>query len=206
VHTGSRNFGLKTCLHHQKIAKELCKNNPNVLKDLEYLENEEKEIYIKHMKCCQMYAQINRNIILSIISEKMNFNVVDEIESIHNYINFEDNIIRKGAISAHRHEMVIVPLNMRDGIVIGEGLGKEDWNFSAPHGAGRKMSRSQARKNIEIQDFKQSMENVYSTCISEDTIDESPMAYKESESILKELSNTVNILDIIKPIYSFKSK
>ena len=126
-------------------------------------------------------------------------------ETIHNYIDFRDNIIRKGSISAYKGERVIIPMNMRDGCIIGVGKGNEDWNFSAPHGAGRTMSRNIARQKVSMEEFKNSMNGIYTTSVSEETIDESPMAYKPMEEIIKYIEPTIEIEKIIKPIYNFKA-
>lgn len=126
-------------------------------------------------------------------------------ETIHNYISFKDNIIRKGSISAYKDEKVLIPINMRDGCIIGIGKGNSEWNQSAPHGAGRIMSRAQAKKEINIDDFKDSMKNIYSTTVNESTLDEAPFAYKPIQEIVDNIKDTVEIIEIIKPIYNFKA-
>lgn len=152
------------------------------------------------------YAKLNRLTILKTILNYLNikFNSVNYFESIHNYID-ESNILRKGAISAELGEKLVIPINMRDGVILGEGKGNKEWNNSAPHGAGRLFSRSQAKGDISLEDFKESMKYVYSTCVNEHTLDESPMAYKSLEDILECVSDTITVIDIIKPIYNFKS-
>ena len=130
----------------------------------------------------------------------------NRFETIHNYISFEDNIVRKGAISAHKGEKVIIPINMRDGSIIAIGKGNNDWNQSAPHGAGRIMSRMKAKNIFQLEDFVKSMEGIYTTSISEETIDEAPFVYKPIQEIIDNIQDTVEILKIIKPIYNFKSK
>lgn len=142
---------------------------------------------------------------MNVHNKEMNILCEDYFQCIHNYINFEDNIVRKGAISARKGERVIIPMNMRDGCIIGIGKGNEDWNYSAPHGAGRTMSRNIAKKTLNIEDYKKSMDGIYSTSINEDTIDESPMVYKPVEEILEHIKNTLEIEKIIKPIYNFKA-
>ena len=132
-------------------------------------------------------------------------NRLNLFQSIHNYINFEDNIIRKGSISARKGERVIIPMNMRDGCIIGIGKGNEDWNYSAPHGAGRTMSRNIAKQTLNIEDYKKSMNGIYSTSVSEETIDEAPMVYKPMEEIIEHIKDTVEVEKIIKPIYNFKA-
>jgi RNA-splicing ligase RtcB len=126
-------------------------------------------------------------------------------ETIHNYISFEDNIVRKGAISARKGERVLIPMNMRDGCIIGIGKGNDDWNQSAPHGAGRIMSRMKAKETFNLDEFKESMKDVYTTSISEDTIDESPMVYKPMQEIIECIGDTIEIEKVIKPIYNFKA-
>lgn len=206
VHSGSRKFGLNIANFHQKIAKKLTKPSYNIPSGMEYLKKPEVFDYIEDMKVAQTYAQINRYTIIKTIIER--FTSVKEnniIESIHNYINFDDKVVRKGAISAHKNEKLVIPLDMSKGMIIGEGLGNEEWNYSAPHGAGRKMSRKQAKKSLSLEEFKKKMKNVYSSCINRQTLDESPMAYKDSDYILKYLKETVKINEIAKPLYNFKA-
>jgi RNA-splicing ligase RtcB len=136
---------------------------------------------------------------------KLDIEKLEKVESIHNYINFEDNRIRKGAISAHAGEKVIIPLNMRDGTIIGTGKGSELFNLSAPHGAGRILSRSKAKESLSLEEFEKVMKGIYSTCITKDTLDESPMAYKKAETIVDALKETVDVDFIMKPVYNFKA-
>ena len=130
---------------------------------------------------------------------------IKKFETIHNYISFEDNIIRKGAISAKKGERVLIPMNMRDGCIIGIGKGNDDWNQSAPHGAGRIMSRAKAKEILNVDDFKDSMKDIYTTSVSEETLDESPMVYKPMDEIIECIKDTIEIEKIIKPIYNFKA-
>lgn len=177
-------------------------------KDLCYLEGEDMADYLHDMRICQRFANINRCSIANKILYNMGFGNKDRFmnfHTIHNYISFEDNIVRKGAISAKKGERVIIPMNMRDGCIIGIGKGNDDWNQSAPHGAGRIMSRMEAKKNIDIKDFKDSMDGIYTTSVNEQTIDESPFAYKPMDEIIKNIGDTVDIERIIKPIYNFKA-
>ena len=202
-------------------------------KDLCYLEGKDREDYLHDMKLCQEFAKDNRLCIAKQIlcnyfevpyyegykslrlledDDYNSFITQDYIEydfnyfqTIHNYISFEDNIVRKGAISAKKGERVLIPMNMRDGCIIGIGKGNDDWNQSAPHGAGRIMSRSKARETIDIKDFKDSMDGIYTTSVNEQTIDESPFAYKPMDEIIKNIGDTVEIERIIKPIYNFKA-
>ena len=174
-------------------------------KDLCYLEGKLREDYLHDMKICQEFAVENRKEIAFIIMSKMNLDYIDCFETIHNYISFEDNIVRKGAISAKKGEKVLIPMNMRDGCIIGIGKGNDDWNQSAPHGAGRIMSRGKAKETLNIADYKESMKNIYTTSVNEDTIDEAPFVYKPMQEIIDNISDTVDIIKIIKPIYNFKA-
>ncbi len=129
----------------------------------------------------------------------------DSFETVHNYIDHDTNIVRKGAISSQKGEKVLIPINMRDGCIIGIGKGNEDWNFSAPHGAGRIMSRSKAKESVCIEEYKTSMTGIYTTSVNQSTIDESPMVYKPIEEIIHNIQETAEILKIIKPVYNFKA-
>lgn len=174
--------------------------------DLCYLEGDLRKQYLHDMLICQAFATHNRKYIASIILEHMNLVKKDNFHTIHNYISFDDNIIRKGAISARKGERVLIPINMRDGCIIGIGKGNDDWNQSAPHGAGRIMSRAKAKETLNLKDFENSMNGIYTTSVCEDTIDESPMAYKTMYDIIRYIDDTVEIEKIIKPIYNFKAK
>ena len=187
---------------------------PTIPPDLAYLEGSFREDYLHDMRLCQHWAKLNRRLITGLIMDDLTLrkNVDDStkdwqslsFESIHNYIG-DDNIIRKGAISAYSGQKCIIPLNMRDGSLICIGKGNADWNSSAPHGAGRIMSRSQAFKNISMEDYRMSMEGIYSESLSEDTKDESPMVYKPKDEIIRNIQDTVSIVNVIKPMYNFKA-
>ena len=140
-----------------------------------------------------------------IIVDAMGFHIVDQFDTIHNYIDINNMILRKGSISAQSGEKVIIPMNMRDGSLICIGKGNPDWNYSAPHGAGRIMSRSQAKDLVDFDEFKESMNGIYSTSVVESTIDEAPMVYKPMNEIMENIKDTVRIIDVIKPIYNFKA-
>lgn len=176
-----------------KMPNELC-----------YLTGKDREDYLHDMRLCQIFAHQNRYHIAAEICMKMGWEL-NYFETIHNYIDMETNIIRKGAISTKLGERVLIPINMRDGCIIGIGKGNEDWNCSAPHGAGRVMSRIEAKKIVSMDDYKQSMNGIYTTSVSEDTLDECPMAYKPMEEILKNIKPTVSVEKIIKSIYNFKA-
>lgn len=195
----------------QKALKELEKkwtpDKLNIPKDLCYLTGENRQHYLHDMQICQEFATKNREIIAETIIQKMGWKVQKEdiFQTIHNYIDLDTNIVRKGAISARKDEKLLIPINMRDGCIIGRGKGNDDWNQSAPHGAGRLMSRSKAKETVSLEEFQQSMEGIYTTSVNTSTIDESPMAYKPMNEIVSKIGDTVEILEIIKPIYNFKS-
>jgi RNA-splicing ligase RtcB len=197
----------------QKTLKELeaLYNNlmPSYPRGLCFLDGNYKDEYLHDMNICQEYAALNRETMADIILKKLlgkGFQEFESFSTIHNYINFKDNIIRKGSISAYEGEKVLIPLNMRDGSIIAIGKGNPDWNYSAPHGAGRIMSRTKAKQEVKFKDFKASMEGIFTTSVTEATLDEAPMAYKPKEEILDNISETVDIVEIIKPIYNFKAQ
>lgn len=179
-------------------------SSPIIPKHLAYLEGEYRKQYLHDMEICQKFAHYNRLDIASNIIG-MDVGYYKHFTTIHNYIDFESNIVRKGAISARAGETVLIPLNMRDGCILGVGKGNPDWNYSAPHGAGRLMSRAEAKRTVSMEDFKNSMSGIYTTSVVESTIDESPFAYKAPEEIIERISDTVEILEVLKPIYNFKA-
>jgi RNA-splicing ligase RtcB len=174
-----------------------------------YLMGENMNGYLTDMVIAQAYAKFNHKLICDKIAEIFkNINgakVVETIQSIHNYVSFDDKIIRKGAIRAYEDEKMVIPFNMRDGLAICIGKSNEDWNCSAPHGAGRIMSRSKAKANISLEEFKESMKNVYTTSVCKNTIDESPMAYKDTNTILNLIGDTCDIIYMVKPVINIKS-
>ena len=196
-----------------ELAKLTSKHSSNVPKDLCYLEGKDRDDYLDDMKICQRFARLNREFIVYRIIVGMNWLytyrvdklVIDWFHTIHNYIELETNMVRKGAISAKKGEKVLIPINMRDGSLLCVGKGNEDWNCSAPHGAGRIMSRSKARESISMESFRESMTGVYTTSVCESTIDESPMAYKSMDEIISNIKDTVDIVGILKPVYNFKA-
>jgi RNA-splicing ligase RtcB len=199
IHSGSRNFGLQVCKYHAKQAQ-------NHQRGYSYLTGNNMTEYISDMKIAQEFALLNRHTILHDILDAIGHNTkVLSFDTIHNYIDMQRMIIRKGAISAELGKKVAIPMNMRDGVLIGIGKGNADWNYSAPHGAGRIMSRSEAKKNVNIDEFKNTMNNIYSTSINEKTLDESPFAYKDMNIILDCIKDTVDVIDIIKPILNIKA-
>ena len=152
-------------------------------------------LFLHDMIICQKYASINRMAIASTIGIGMRWSVVNEFETVHNYIDMDSMILRKGAVSAKSGESLIIPMNMMNGSLLCVGKGNPEWNYSAPHGAGRIMSRTVARKTISIDDFKNSMNGIFTTCVNNDTIDEAPMAYKPMQEIIDNIGDTVNIIN-----------
>ncbi|MBP5679355.1 MAG: RtcB family protein [Bacilli bacterium] len=177
---------------------------PKVPFEFAYLEGVYRDAYLHDMQICQEYAAINRLTIASRIADYMGWSIRDYFESVHNYIS-EDRIVRKGAISAKEGEPVIIPMNMRDGCIIGMGKGNPDWNYSAPHGAGRVMSRKEASEKVDMEEYKESMQGIFTTSVTEDTVDESPFAYKPSQEIIDRIGPTVMISEVLKPVYNFKA-
>lgn len=181
----------------------------NIPKELCYLTGEHREMYLHDMKICQEFARVNRRAIQDIIFYYMGWtfsrSFMERFQTIHNYIDHDTNIVRKGAISAKAGEKLLIPINMRDGCIIGIGKGNEDWNCSAPHGAGRIMSRSKAKEKVSLEEYQESMKGIYTTSVGQSTIDESPMAYKPMDEILEHIKDTVEIVKIIKPVYNFKA-
>ena len=177
----------------------------DIPKDLCYLTGKYREDYLHDMQICQEFARLNRAQISYAITDAMGWAPLSCFETIHNYIEFESNMVRKGAISAKAGEKLLIPINMRDGCIMGVGKGNDDWNQSAPHGAGRIMSRMKAREVVSLDDFRESMDGIFTTSVSAETIDEAPMVYKPMEEIVENIKDTVDILEIIKPVYNFKA-
>lgn len=206
VHSGSRNFGLQIARRHQETALEKC----GKMNGLEYLEGRDKNAYLRDMALAQEYAARNRRIIgCEIIGSFFGYpyRQAPLIESVHNYISFDDHIVRKGAISAAPGEELIIPLNMAEGCLIGRGKGNREWNNSAPHGAGRKMSRRQAKKQIPLSDFREIMNrhHVWTNSVGKQTLDESPQAYKNTKQLKEDLAPSVEITSVLKSVYNFKA-
>lgn len=203
VHSGSRNPGLQVALAHQDIAGAA--RTDNVPFELAFLSGDKKDAYLHDMEIMQDYAAINRKAIVDEILKGMKWKALDEFTTIHNYVDMDDMILRKGAVSAKKGERLLIPMNMRDGSVICEGLGNDDWNYSCPHGAGRLYSRKDAKEHLTLTDFKTQMEGIFSTCVTRKTIDESPGAYKPMEEILDQIGPSAKISRILKPVYNFKA-
>lgn len=189
----------------KELKQSYKKDGPKIPKDLSYLVGEHREMYLHDMKLCQEFADTNRKTMRNIICIYMGWKIEETFQTIHNYIEHDTNIVRKGAISAKKGEKLLIPINMRDGCIIGIGKGNTDWNQSAPHGAGRIMSRSKAKEEISIEEFEKSMQGIYTTSVNQSTIDESPMAYKSMDEIVENIKDTVEIKKIVKPIYNFKA-
>ncbi|MES9681637.1 RtcB family protein [Gottfriedia acidiceleris] len=234
IHSGSRNLGKQVAEYYQKLAydrlmdaksqkdlliaqlkaegresdiQEALKSigTPKIKKELAYLEGQGFADYMHDMKIAQMYALYNRYAMTQEIIDHMGWTVLERFDTIHNYIDMDNMILRKGAISAQKGEKVIVPLNMRDGSIIAYGKGNPDWNYSGPHGAGRLMSRSKAKEMVSLEEYQTTMKDVWSTSVVKETLDESPMAYKPMEEIILHTKDTLDISDIIKPLYNFKA-
>lgn len=189
--------------------KGIHKKETTISKDLCYLEGKLMEDYLHDINIVQQYSSLNRLTIVTRIIEEcvgLKLSNLSKFETIHNYIDLNNMILRKGSVSAQTNELLLIPINMRDGSLICVGKGNLEWNYSAPHGAGRLMSRTVAKENILLEDFTESMKNVYTTCVVEETLDESPFAYKPMDEIINNIQDTVDMLKIIKPIYNFKSK
>lgn len=173
--------------------------------ELSYVEGELLDNYLHDMKILQHYADLNRKAMAEVIMSELGLHEVDSFTTVHNYVDVENKIIRKGAVSAQHGERLIIPMNMRDGSLICIGKGNGNWNYSAPHGAGRLMSRAEARQSFTVSAFKKSMEGIFTTSVGADTLDECPMVYKPMEEIVSQIHDTVDIEKTIKPIYNFKA-
>lgn len=233
VHSGSRNLGVQVAKYYQNLAYKSYENKVKFEKEgiikntldkskiqeklanfktsypnyySEYLFGEDLTNYIKDVITTTKYAEINRICMIKTILNNLGLSFDKNMffQSIHNYID-ANKVLRKGAISAKLGEKVVIPINMRDGMIIGIGLGNEDWNQSAPHGAGRLYSRSKAKEEFTLDEFRETMNGVYTTCVNTNTLDESPMAYKSLDDILECIHETVEVVEVIKPIYNFKS-
>lgn len=234
VHSGSRNLGKQVAQYYQNAAAKDLKERRNdsakliadlksqgreteietellnreffkVDKNLAFAEGQLFDDYIHDMEITQHYALLNRRAIVRDIVKHMKFKTADSFTTIHNYIETDTMILRKGAISAKAGERVLIPINMRDGSLICIGKGNPDWNYSAPHGAGRLMSRSAAKQSITLSQYKKSMKGIYSSTVNQSTLDESPFAYKPMEEIISNITDTAEIVKIIKPVYNFKA-
>lgn len=161
--------------------------------------------YLHDVEVCQKFAKRSRELMAETLFERTGLTAGESFHTIHNYIDTDEMILRKGAIAAHKGEKILIPINMRDGVVLATGKGNPEWNYSAPHGAGRLMSRSQAKENLSMEAYRAAMEGIYTTSVNEKTLDEAPMAYKSLEDIIDVIKDSVDIIDIMKPVYNFKA-
>lgn len=204
IHSGSRDFGNKMAVYFQKKAIETNPYLDHELKQLSYLKGKDAKDYLECAKVCRDYAHYNRLIMMQEILDNMKWKMEEDFETVHNYIE-DDGIIRKGAISAKAGEKVLIPINMAYGSFIAMGKGNPDWNNSAPHGAGRILSRTKAKETLTMEEYKEKMKGVHSTCISTGTLDESPMAYKDGDEIKELITPTADIIDHLIPQYNYKA-
>lgn len=210
IHSGSRHFGLRVATHFQQLARQTLRRNSSAKqeKDLEYLlvDSQDGQDYLHAARYAQAYASLNRQTMLETIARFLGRDPVETIESVHNFIG-DDDIIRKGATPARKGERVIIPFNMRDGLALCTGKGSAKYNYSAPHGAGRILSRTKAKQMLSVDEFAQSMKKagVYTTTANKDTLDEAPDAYKDKELIIQNIRETVEINDFVIPVYNFKA-
>ncbi len=208
IHSGSRHLGKEVTEYYlnegQKYLKERKLTIPY---ELTYLERELKDAYLHDLQIVQEFAEWNRKAILDELAKGMKWKIAEEYSVIHNYVDFSgaEPILRKGAISAKKGEKVVIPINMADGILIGEGLGNEEWNYSAPHGSGRKMNRESVKNHYTVSQFKTEMKGIYSSCIGKDTLDEAPFAYRRITEIEEVIFPTVQIKERLVPVYNFKA-
>ncbi|MBQ9544906.1 MAG: RtcB family protein [Clostridia bacterium] len=189
----------------KSLAEEYKKREADAPEDLCWLYGDFLKDYLNDVAICQDFARRSREKMAGIMLEKTGLRAVEAFHTVHNYIDTSEMILRKGAIAAHAGEKVLIPINMRDGSVLAVGKGNPEWNFSAPHGAGRLMSRSRAREEIDLEAYKASMEGIYTTSVSLSTIDEAPMAYKSIDDIIDVIRGSVDVVDIMKPVYNFKA-
>ena len=205
VHTGSRHLGEEVAEHYTKLAHTSLKaQGLEVPYYMSYLERDEKENYMEDVHTVQGYAELNRQIIVREILKGMKWKAVEQFSVAHNYLD-ASGVLRKGAIAAEEGARVIIPANMRDGMILGIGLGNEDWNCSAPHGSGRRLKREEVKSRYTIWDFKKEMKGIYSSCVGADTLDEAPFAYRSIEEIAERIGDTVRITRTLKPVYNYKA-
>ena len=200
---------LKAQGKHKKIESELKKlkntKRTPIPKDLCYVTGADLDNYLHDMAIMQVYADLNRRVMASVILKGLGLTAAESFTTVHNYIDLEARILRKGAVSAKKDEILLIPINMRDGSLVCRGKGNPDWNFSAPHGAGRLMSRRTAREQLTMAEYKEQMAGIYTTCVLPETLDESPMAYKNIDDIITHIEPTAEIISRIIPIYNFKA-
>ena len=189
----------------KKLKNETVVKESLVPKDLCWLYGDFLNDYLHDVEICQRFARRNRELMAEVIKERAGLSACSAFHTIHNYIDTDEMILRKGAIAAHKGELVLIPINMRDGSVLARGRGNAEWNYSAPHGAGRIMSRKAARESIDLESYKKAMEGIYTTSVGTATLDEAPMAYKSLADIIDVISETVDVIEVLKPVYNFKA-
>lgn len=226
IHSGSRNLGKANYFEQRdeiirtykeqgrrseiqaalkSLEAEWKAKEPTMPADLCYLYGTYLEDYLHDVEICQQFARRSRERMAEIILEKTGMTARSSFHTIHNYIDTREMILRKGSIAAHAGELVLIPINMRDGSVLARGKGNPEWNFSAPHGAGRLMSRMKARETLNLEAYRKTMEGIYTTSVNESTLDEAPMAYKSLDDILDVIRDSVDVIEVLKPIYNFKA-
>ena len=205
VHTGSRHLGEEVAEYYTKLANASLKEQGlEVPYYMSWLEGEEKEAYAEDVQTVQDYAELNRQIIVREILKGMKWKAQEQFSVAHNYLD-ASGMLRKGAIAAEKGARVIIPANMRDGVILGIGLGNEDWNNSAPHGSGRRLKREDVKSRYTVSDFKKEMKGIYSSCVGADTLDEAPFAYRSLAEIAEQIGDTVQITEVLKPVYNYKA-
>jgi RNA-splicing ligase RtcB len=206
IHSGSRNLGKQVCDYYQNAAADsLGRKGKGADRALAYLEGTLFDDYLHDMAIIQNYAGLNRKAIVKELQKRVKFKIAEQFTTVHNYIDLDTMILRKGAISAQKGERMLIPMNMRDGSFICIGKGNDDWNCSAPHGAGRIMSRSAAKESITLTQYEKAMKGIYSSTVNKKTIDEAPFAYKPPEEIISNIGDTADITKTVKPLYNFKA-
>ena len=189
----------------RKLEKEFAAKTPSVPEDLCYFYGPDFEDYLHDVEVCQRFARRNREKMAEVLLARTGLTAGEAFHTIHNYIDTDEMILRKGAIAAHEGEKVLIPINMRDGSVLAIGKGNPEWNYSAPHGAGRLMSRRAARDKLDMAEYREAMKGIYTTSVSTSTLDEAPMAYKSLEDIIDVIRESVDVIEVLKPIYNFKA-
>lgn len=205
VHTGSRHLGEEVAEYYTKLASDSLKEQGREIPYyMSYLEGDNKNAYLEDVQIIQRYAEQNRQIIVREILKGMKWKAVEQFSVAHNYLD-NAGILRKGSISAREGERVVIPANMKEGVILGIGKGNAQWNYSAPHGSGRKLKREDVKNQYTVSEFKKEMKGVYSSCVGADTLDEAPFAYRSIEEIAAQIKDTVEITEILKPVYNFKA-
>lgn len=205
VHTGSRHLGEEVAEYYTKLANDNLKERKlDISYYMSYLDGENKKAYMEDVQIIQRYADLNRQIIIKEILKGMKWKAIEQFSVEHNYVD-DFGILHKGSISARNGEKVIIPANMRDGIILGIGKGNAEWNYSAPHGSGRKLRRTDVKNQYTVSDFKKEMKGIYSSCVNSETLDEAPFAYRSITEIAEQIKDTVEITEILKPVYNFKA-